>query len=153
MLPSTPLKVNSGRKAAMMMAAAKKIERDTSAAADRIAWLFMPIIVSGEMWLSSAADSGVVCDSRRKIASTMITVASTIRPKSIAPTDSRFADLPRSTRMMTAKNSANGIVAPTISALRRLPRNTHCSSTIRPMPTTMLCSTVCVVVSIRSLRS
>ena len=137
----------------MMMAAAKKIERDTSADADMMAWLFIPIVVSKEMWLCSAADSAVVCVSRRKIASTMITVASTIRPKSIAPTDSRLADSPRSTRMMTAKNSANGIVAPTISALRRSPRNIHCSSTIRMIPTTMLCSTVCVVMSIRSLRS
>ena len=85
--------------------------------------------------------------------STMITVASTISPKSIAPTDSRLADSPRSTRMMTAKNSANGIVAPTISALRRSPRKIHCSSTISRMPTTMLCSTVWVVMSIRSLRS
>ena len=30
----------------MMMAAAKKIDRDTSAAADRMAWLFMPMVVS-----------------------------------------------------------------------------------------------------------
>ena len=110
-----------------------------------MAWFFIAMVVSEEMWLRSASDSAVVCDSRRKIASTMITVASTISPKSIAPTDSRLADSPRSTRMMTAKNSANGIVAPTISALRRSPRNTHCSSTIRRMPTTMLCSTVWVV--------
>jgi hypothetical protein len=137
----------------MMMAAAKKIERDTSADADRIAWLLMSIAVSKEMWLCSASDSAVVCVRRRKIASIMITVPSTIRPKSMAPTDSRLADSPRSTRMMTAKNSANGIVAPTISALRRSPRNIHCSSTIRMIPTTMLCSTVWVVRSIRSLRS
>ena len=83
----------------------------------------------------------------------MITVASTINPKSIAPTESRLADSPRSTRMITAKNSANGMVAPTISALRRSPKKIHCSSTIRRMPATMLCSTVAVVISIRSLRS
>src|ERR1700704_2634993 len=61
MLPSTPLSVNSGRKAAMMMAAAKKIERDTSAEAERMAWLFMPISVSGEMRLRSAPDNAGVC--------------------------------------------------------------------------------------------
>ena len=71
----------------------------------------------------------------------------------MAPTDRRFADSPRSTRMPTAKNSANGIVAQTMRALRRLPRKIHCSRKIRPMPTTMLCSTVWVVTSIRSLRS
>jgi hypothetical protein len=85
--------------------------------------------------------------------STMITVPSTISPKSMAPTLSRFADSPRSTMMPTAKNSANGMVAPTITALRRLPRNTHCSTKIRAMPNAMLCSTVWVVMSIRSLRS
>ena len=41
----------------MMMAAAKKIERDTSADAERMAWLFIPIVVSKEMWLRSASDS------------------------------------------------------------------------------------------------
>ncbi|MGY4297251.1 hypothetical protein ACVWXN_005346 [Bradyrhizobium sp. i1.4.4] len=151
MLPSTPDSVNNGRNAAMMMAAAKKIERDTSAAALRMAWLFMPNSVSGD--ICSDSDTGVVCVRRRKIASTMMTVASTMRPKSIAPTDSRFADSPRSTRMITAKNSANGIVAPTISALRRSPRNIHCNSTMSRMPTTMLCNTVWVVSSIRSPRS
>ena len=49
MLPSTPLKVNSGRNAATIMVAAKKIDRDTSAAALRMAWLFMPIAVSVEI--------------------------------------------------------------------------------------------------------
>ena len=85
--------------------------------------------------------------------STMMTVASTIRPKSIAPTESRLADSPRSTMMPTAKNSAKGMVAATISALRRLPRKTHCSRKISTMPSAMLCRTVFVVSSMRSLRS
>ena len=62
--------------------------------------------------------------------STMITVASTTRPKSMAPTDSRFADSPRSTMSPIAKDSANGMVMPTMMALRRLPRNAHCSRKI-----------------------
>ena len=85
--------------------------------------------------------------------STMMTVASTMSPKSIAPTESRLADSPRSTRIPTAKNNANGMVAATISALRRLPRNIHCSRKISAMPNAMLCRTVLVVMSIRSLRS
>ena len=59
-MPSTPLKVNSGKNAAMMMAAAKKIDRDTSAAALRMAWLFIPMAVSVEIWLCSASESAVV---------------------------------------------------------------------------------------------
>ena len=51
----------------MMIAAAKKIERETSAAADRMAWFFMPIVVSVEIWLCSASDNAVVCVSRRKM--------------------------------------------------------------------------------------
>jgi hypothetical protein len=57
--------------------------------------------------------------------STMITVASTTSPKSIAPTESKFADSPRSTMIVIAKNSANGIVAATMTAVRKLPRKIH----------------------------
>ena len=85
--------------------------------------------------------------------STMMTEASTIRPKSIAPTDSRLADSPRSTIRPIANDSANGIVVATIMALRRLPRNSHCSRKISTMPASMLCSTVCVVTWMRSERS
>ena len=48
--------------------------------------------------------------------STMMTVASTMMPKSIAPIDSRLADSPLITRISTANSSANGMVAETISA-------------------------------------
>ena len=89
----------------------------------------------------------------RKMFSTMITVASTTRPKSIAPTDNRLADSPRSTISPIANDSANGMVVLTMTALRRLPRNTHCSRKMSTMPATMLCSTVWVVTRMRSLRS
>src|ERR1700742_5095978 len=57
--------------------------------------------------------------------SIMMTAESTMMPKSTAPSDNRMASSPRSTRMMMAKNSAKGILAPTMMALRRSPRNTH----------------------------
>jgi hypothetical protein len=57
--------------------------------------------------------------------SSMITVESTMMPRSIAPTDRRLADSPRNTVIITASNSATGIVAETIRAQRRLPRKTH----------------------------
>ena len=57
----------------------------------------------------------------RNMFSTIITAESTMMPKSTAPTDNRFASSPCSTIMMTVKNSAKGILAPTITALRRLP--------------------------------
>jgi hypothetical protein len=77
--------------------------------------------------------------------STMMTVASTTSPKSMAPTDSRLADSPRSTMSPMANDSANGMVIATMTALRRLPRNAHCSKKIKTIPATMLCNTVCVV--------
>ena len=85
--------------------------------------------------------------------STMITVASTMMPKSMAPIDSRLADSPLSTRTTTANSSAKGMVAETISALRRSPRNSHWIRNTRQTPITMLCSTVLVVTSTRTLRS
>ena len=85
--------------------------------------------------------------------STMMTVASTMMPRSMAPTDSRLADSPRSTVMMTARNSATGMVAATISAQRRLPRNTHWIRKISAMPNSRLCSTVLTVMATRSPRS
>ena len=88
-----------------------------------------------------------------EIFSTMITVASTIRPKSMAPTDSKLADSPRKVMMMMAKNMANGIVALTMIALRRLPRNTHCTMKISTIPNNRFSMTVCVVTPISSLRS
>jgi integrase len=49
----------------------------------------------------------------------------TMMPRSIAPTESRLADSPRKTVMITARHNAAGIVADTISAERRSPRNIH----------------------------
>ncbi len=89
----------------------------------------------------------------RKMFSTMITVASTMMPKSIAPIDSRLADSPFSTRIITANRSAKGMVAETISALRRSPRNSPLMKKMSRTPTTMLCSTVWVVTSTSALRS
>ena len=75
----------------------------------------------------------------------MITVASTTRPKSIAPTDRRFADSPLITIRPIAKDSANGMVIETMNALRKLPRKIHCSAKIKNTPAIMLCNTVWVV--------
>src|SRR5215813_10678825 len=61
----------------------------------------------------------------RKMFSTIMTLASTMRPKSIAPTDSRLADSPRMTRMPIAKKRAKGMVDDTMMALRKSPRKIH----------------------------
>jgi hypothetical protein len=74
-------------------------------------------------------------------------------PRSIAPTESRLADSPRNTVIMTARNSATGIVAETMRAQRRSPRNTHWIKKINATPNNRLCNTVCTVMATRSPRS
>src|SRR6266571_5282245 len=101
----------------MTIAVEKKIDLSTSVALRRI---------------RSSLDSRGLCVrtidppplSRRwrKMFSTIITVASTMIPKSIAPTDRRFAESPRKYITATAKNNAKGIDAETMIALRRLRR-------------------------------
>ena len=93
------------------------------------------------------------CDSLRRMFSTMITVASTTSPKSIAPTDRRLADSPSKSSSPIATARANGIVAEVIKAARMLPRKMYYRTKIRIMPSAMLCKTVCVVTLIRSDRS
>jgi hypothetical protein len=55
--------------------------------------------------------------------------------------------------MMTAKNSATGMVAATISAQRKLPRKIHWIRKISTMPNSILCITVRTVIATRSPRS
>ena len=104
----------------MVMITEKKIGLSTSTAAFRIR-RSLSVSLSSRF----AVSAGSSCARWRKMFSTMMTVASTIMPRSIAPTDSRLADSPRITVMITARNSATGMVAETIRAQRKLPRNIH----------------------------
>src|SRR6516162_3576909 len=108
MWPSTPLSVKSGMKPTMMIAAEKKIARLTSVAARKIVASF-PLRPKGA-GVAAAPLRGAPSARCRKMFSTMMTLASTMRPKSIAPTDSRLADSPRMTRMPIAKKRAKGMV-------------------------------------------
>jgi len=126
----------------MMMVAAKKIDRDTSAAAERMAWLFMGHRgVGGDMDLLGFRKRGGLRPAGGKIASsTMITVASTINPKSIrAPTESKLADSPpqhQDDHGEEQRERDGG--ADDQRACAESPRKIHCNNTIRRMPSTML---------------
>jgi hypothetical protein len=85
--------------------------------------------------------------------STMITDESTMMPKSTAPIDSRFADLPRRNSIPNANSRASGMLMATITALRTLLRNISRTSATRIMPMSRLWRTVSVVTLIRSERS
>ena len=85
--------------------------------------------------------------------STMMTVASTSRPKSSAPRLSRLALSPRAIISRMAKRKAKGTVAATTSAPRKSPRKSHWMMRMRVTPSMMLCTTVRVVIFTRSSRS
>ena len=53
----------------------------------------------------------------------MMTEESTMMPKSTAPIESRFADLPRKKSIEKANNSASGMLIATINAVRTLLKN------------------------------
>src|SRR5215475_11432415 len=119
--------VNSGRKAATIIAEEKKMGRLTSCAANCTARLFIcPVCVCEEP--SSAR--------WRQMFSTMTTEASTIMPKSIAPMEMRFADSPRSTIMMKVNRSERGMVSATTREARQSPRKASRIKATRTIPST-----------------
>ena len=66
--------------------------------------------------------------------STMMTEESTMMPKSTAPMDSRFADLPRKNSIEKANNSASGMLMATMMAVRMLLTNMNRITTTSSTP-------------------
>ena len=104
----------------MMIAVAKKIGRATWRAASRTS-----DSVSGSFGFASR---------RRRIASVITIAPSTMMPKSIAPSESRLTEIFVWNIKMNATTIANGMVMPTISALRGLPRKRMSTMSTSPMP-------------------
>ncbi len=96
--------------------------------------------------LGRAARSGLA-SRRRRIASVITMAPSTMMPKSMAPSDSRLAGILVWYIRMNATTIANGMVMPTISALRGLPRNRMSTISTRPMPSKTVCETLSMVAS------
>ena len=132
--------VNKGMKATRMMIVEKKIGRPTCRAArTMVTWGGRRCAV---WWLSC-----------RKIASTMISAASTMIPKSMAPSEMRFADSPTATIIKNVNRRAKGTVKATIRAARIFPRKTNRIRNTRIMPPARISRTVLIVTWIRSVRS
>jgi hypothetical protein len=74
-------------------------------------------------------------------------------PKSTAPMDRRFASWPCRTMRMIEKKSANGMLTPTMTALRKSPRKIHWMRKTSRHPNTRLCTTVWVVTLTSVVRS
>ena len=66
--------------------------------------------------------------------STMISVASTIMPKSMDPSEIKFADCPIRTIIEKVKSNESGMVRATIRAARKCPRNTNKMTKTKTMP-------------------
>src|SRR4051812_29775361 len=108
----------------MMIAAEKKIAVLTSLAEAKISTSLPESRLARRAFCSVRCRNAFGGSARcRKMFSTMITVVSTTGPKSIAPTDSKFADSPRNTKIVIAKNRAKGI------SLRRSARCGNCRET------------------------
>jgi hypothetical protein len=146
--PSTPCMVNSGRNAASVMAVENRIALSTCRPLAKIMRnrSVHPGAAAGGGYSVKTRRCSVSLDWRlRKMFSTKITQESTMMPKSTAPIDKRFADSPMRYRIVMLNSSANGMLAPTMIALRRFPRKIHWMRNTSTHPKIRLCSTVCVV--------
>ena len=74
-------------------------------------------------------------------------------PKSIAPIESRLADIPINRRQMKANNSASGMMIETISVVRQSAMNSNTIQVTKKIPSSKLRVTVCTARSTRSSRS
>ena len=83
----------------------------------------------------------------------MITLESTIRPKSIAPKLIRLADRPVASMMLAANSIDSGIASATIRPPRRFPSMASSTKMTSAPPASRLCSTVLSVRLIRWVRS
>ena len=77
-----------------------------------------------------------------KIPSTITTAPSIMIPKSIAPIDRRFADIPFNLRQMKAKSSARGIIRETTIVVRQSAMKIRTIIVTKIIPSIRLCKTV-----------
>ena len=134
-LASTRWKVKMGKKAMMIIAFENRIGLPISVA-----------VMSSvcRKWRISAfrCKSRVTCT---MTASTKTTALSTMIPKSMAPKDIRFAEIPPKSTRIKANNSDKGIMRVTKNAAIKRLRNTNKIIIISVAPSSILCSTVCTV--------
>ena len=83
----------------------------------------------------------------------MMTVDSTMIPKSTAPSEIRLAGVPPIAMPSSAANRASGMLSAESSAARQFPRKRRSTADTSTIPRTRLWRTVCVVVWIRCVRS
>ncbi len=131
--------VKSGMKATRITPTENSTGRDASATASA---------------MTSYTDrSPVRSRNARWMCSRSITTASTKMPKSIAPTEIRFADWWVRTNHTNANRSDSGMAEAAMREIRQSPRNTNNRAVTSSNPEITTLRTVCVVRLMRSVRS
>ena len=130
MTPATPVRVKRGKKATVMISTEKSMGGPISAAAERTRSRTAPR-PAPPRW--------------RYTFSIMITVESTMMPKSTAPSEMRFAGVPVAIIPQNAASRASGMFTAASTAARAWPRNTQRTSVTSTMPTSRFSITVRVV--------
>ena len=74
-------------------------------------------------------------------------------PKSMAPSDSRLAGMPRQVSPMNVASKESGIISATMKAARMLPRKSSSTKVTSPAPSARFSNTVVSVVLISQVRS
>ena len=87
------------------------------------------------------------------IPSTITTAPSIMIPKSMAPIESRLADIPITCKQIKANNRDKGIMTATTTVVRQSAIKMNTMKVTNSMPSTRLCVTVCTARSTRSSRS
>ena len=85
--------------------------------------------------------------------STITTAPSIIIPKSTAPNDNKFADMPIRLKHINANNNAIGIMMETINVVLQLNIKMETRMVTNKIPSIKLCNTVWVAKSIKSVLS
>ena len=121
------------------------VEIETSP--DRLATVGQPALGQHEVWTNCPREDGLTQFS------IITTEESTTIPKSIAPSESKLAAMPKCSMPEKANNMERGIANATINAARRFPRNINKIAITSKPPSNRLERTVSITKSTNSVRS
>ena len=134
--PSTFWKEKIGISAVIIMSLEKNTARAFSLAVCRISPIFdirLKVGIPTSLAFRSSATN---------IPSTMTTAPSIIIPKSMAPMESRLADMPMTRKQIKANSRAKGITTATTTVVRQSAMNINTMNVTNKMPSTRLRDTV-----------
>ena len=145
--PSTFWKEKIGIKAVMMIS----LEKNTAFALSLAVWRISPIL---DITLNAGIPTSFAFLSKAtNTPSTITTAPSIIIPKSMAPIESRLADIPITRKQINANNKANGIITATITVVRQSAMKINTINVTNNIPSIRLWVTVFTARFTKSSRS